>query len=222
MKTLQEPSGGLNAHGLRDAVIHAAIGAVFGMALLYTVVLERDREIGFLRGEYFAAHGLAQQASDTAEKSVDLAISLAAELTDAKREQTIERLTRYVAGVNPRVPASRIARALVVSAETHGLDVTWWAAQIEQESHFDSRAVSRAGAVGLAQIMPATARALGLDWSQRFHIEANLHAGARYMAQHLQSFKSIARAQHRYSGGEPGYAEQIRNRRMRIKAIARI
>ena len=211
-----------NKHGLRDAVIHAAIGAVFGMALLYTVVLERDREIGFLRGEYFAAHGLAQQASDTAEKSVDLAISLAAELADAKREQTIDRLTRYVAGVNPRVPASRIARALVVSAEAHGLDVTWWAAQIEQESHFDPYAISRAGAAGLAQIMPATARSLGLDWSQRFHIEASLEAGARYMSRHLQAFRSVARAQHRYSGGESGYVEQIRNRRARIKAIARI
>jgi len=153
---------------MRDALIHAVIGAAFGMAAVYVTVMERDREINFLRGEYFAAHGLIKQAADTAEKSVDLAISLAAELTDAKREQTIDRLTRYVAGVNPRVPASRIARALVVSAETHGLDVTWWAAQIEQESHFDSRAVSRAGAVGLAQIMPATARALGLDWSQRF------------------------------------------------------
>jgi len=120
---------------MRDALIHAVIGAAFGMAAVYVTVMERDREINFLRGEYFAAHGLIKQAADTAEKSVDLAISLAAELTDAKREQTIERLTRYVAGVNPRVPASRIARALVVSAETHGLDVTWWAAQIEQESH---------------------------------------------------------------------------------------
>jgi len=52
-------------------------------------------------------------------------------------------------------------------------------AVIHAESAFDSNAVSRAGAMGLMQLMPATARELGV--LDPFRAEQNVLGGARYL-----------------------------------------
>jgi membrane-bound lytic murein transglycosylase F len=52
-------------------------------------------------------------------------------------------------------------------------------AQMYEESRFDPEVVSFAGAVGLMQLMPRTARAFGFD---ALHVpETNIHAGTRYL-----------------------------------------
>jgi soluble lytic murein transglycosylase-like protein len=77
-------------------------------------------------------------------------------------------------------------RALVVSAAATcpGLSPTLLAAQIEQESGWDSRASSRVGAQGIAQFMPAIWKAYGVDgdgdgvkdvWNPRDAIPAAAH-----------------------------------------------
>lgn len=55
------------------------------------------------------------------------------------------------------------------------------AAQCYQESTFDPRARSWAGACGLMQIMPGTAAHLGLPMSQMFDPESNIAAAAKYI-----------------------------------------
>jgi len=57
---------------------------------------------------------------------------------------------------------------------------------IRAESNFQVEAVSRAGAQGLMQLMPATARELGV--TQPFDIDQNIDGGARYLRQMLDSF----------------------------------
>jgi len=52
-------------------------------------------------------------------------------------------------------------------------------AVIHAESAFDAAAVSRAGALGLMQLMPATARELGV--LDPFRAEQNVRGGARYL-----------------------------------------
>jgi len=68
------------------------------------------------------------------------------------------------------------------------------AAIIRQESRFTARAVSRAGARGMAQVLPSTgrelARRLGLrawDPSLLFVPDFNLHLGAQFLRQRLRS-----------------------------------
>ena len=64
-------------------------------------------------------------------------------------------------------------------AEKYDFDWRLIAAQIYQESRFDPSAVSRAGARGLMQIMPATALDLGLSNPEA--PEASIHAGIKYL-----------------------------------------
>ena len=65
------------------------------------------------------------------------------------------------------------------------------AAQCYQESCFDPKARSWAGAQGLMQIMPATADHLGLPRTELTHPERNIEAAVRYIAELQQSFSDV-------------------------------
>lgn len=65
------------------------------------------------------------------------------------------------------------------------------AAQCYQESTFDPKALSWAGARGLMQIMPQTADHLGLPRSQMNDPEQNIAAAARYLEELEQTFADI-------------------------------
>ena len=74
-------------------------------------------------------------------------------------------------------------------------------ALVWQESRWRENAVSPVGARGLAQLMPGTARELGVDSSDPF---ANLEGGARYLRQQLDRFDGdLERALAAYNAG-PG------------------
>ena len=90
------------------------------------------------------------------------------------------------------------AAAIDAAAGTHGLDGRLFAALVWTESGFDANAVSWAGAIGLAQLMPGTAAALGVDpWIP----EQNLDGGARYLAAQYTRFGSIELALAAYNAG---------------------
>lgn len=73
-----------------------------------------------------------------------------------------------------------------IIAETHGIRPELFQAQIRQESGFNPRARSNAGARGIAQIMPGTARAWGVN--PRDPIQS-LHAAARNMARYIRTYR---------------------------------
>lgn len=75
-----------------------------------------------------------------------------------------------------------IARA----SEKYGVDPTFIKAIICKESKFNPKAGSGAGAKGLMQMMPATAKALGVK--DRTNPEQNVMAGTKYMAQLLKQY----------------------------------
>ena len=65
------------------------------------------------------------------------------------------------------------------------------AAQCYQESTFDPKARSWAGALGLMQIMPATADMLGLPRDKMYDPESNIAAAAKYLGQLEAKFNDI-------------------------------
>lgn len=73
------------------------------------------------------------------------------------------------------------------SARRYELDALLLAALVEAESSFLPDAVSPVGAVGLTQVMPATARWLGQPGDLK-DPTANLEVGARYLRQLLDRF----------------------------------
>lgn len=82
------------------------------------------------------------------------------------------------------------------------------AAQCYQESTFDPNAQSWAGACGLMQIMPSTARSLGLSMSEIYDPEANIAASAKYISILNEKFRDVPNAMERslfvlasYNGG---------------------
>ncbi|OWV35797.1 lytic transglycosylase domain-containing protein [Mameliella alba] len=91
---------------------------------------------------------------------------------------------------------------------TTGLTVTDWLnlfrANIEIESAYDPSAVSHAGAIGLGQLMPDTARALGVD---PHDVRQNLDGSARYLAQMLAEFGDIQLALAAYNAGPDAVLE---------------
>jgi soluble lytic murein transglycosylase-like protein len=111
------------------------------------------------------------------------------------------------------------------SAQQFGLDPALVRAVIHAESGFNPAARSRAGAVGLMQLMPGTARMMGVtDSATPSH---NIQGGARYLASLLARFKNdISLAAAAYNAGPeavqkyagiPPYAEtQTYVQRVRI------
>lgn len=77
------------------------------------------------------------------------------------------------------------------AAAKHGVSPHLVSAVIRVESCYDKRAVSRSGARGLMQLMPATARDLGVHDS--FDAEQNIEGGVRYLAKMLQRFDADVR-----------------------------
>lgn len=101
------------------------------------------------------------------------------------------------------------------SAQKYGIDPALLKGLIRQESGFNPNARSPAGAVGLTQLMPGTAAALGV--SNPLDPAQSIDGGAKYLAQQLKAFggdprKALAAynagpgAVQRY-GGVPPYAE---------------
>lgn len=80
----------------------------------------------------------------------------------------------------------------------YGLDPDLFIRQIQAESAFRPDAVSSAGAIGLGQLMPATARELGVDPSNPAQ---NLDGAARYMRQQLDTFGNYPMALAAYNAG---------------------
>jgi soluble lytic murein transglycosylase-like protein len=86
------------------------------------------------------------------------------------------------------------------AAGRHGVDASLLAAVASQESGFDSQAVSPAGAQGLMQFMPATARGLGVD---ALDPASAIDGAARYLSSLTQQFGSTQLALAAYNAG-PG------------------
>ena len=90
------------------------------------------------------------------------------------------------------------------AARRHGVPEDLFLRLVNQESRFNPNALSHKGAIGLAQLMPGTARQLGVDPHDPVQ---NLDGGARYLKQQYVKFKSWRLALAAYNAG-PGAVEK--------------
>ncbi len=106
----------------------------------------------------------------------------------------------------PKAPAGKPdTRALIQkAAKTHGLPVHIVESVAAAESGFRTDALSHKGAIGVMQLMPGTARQLGVD---PHDVEQNIDGGTRYLRELLLKYQGdpdqVVKALAAYNAG-PG------------------
>ena len=134
--------------------------------------------------------------------------------------------------VVPRAPSARLLAFFEISpafrsaqphlrdaAREHGIEFELLQALVATESGFDPAAVSPKGAIGLMQVMPATAERYGVTGDRRQPLEkkltdprTNIRAGARYLRDLIRMFPGrIELALAAYNAGE-GAVQRAGNR----------
>ena len=90
------------------------------------------------------------------------------------------------------------------AARRHGVPEDLFLRLVQQESNWNPKARSHKGAIGLAQLMPGTARYLKVDPNVPAE---NLDGGARYLKEQYRKFRSWRLALAAYNAG-PGAVEK--------------
>ena len=95
---------------------------------------------------------------------------------------------------------AEVCRKLESEAALNGIPPGFFARLIWKESRFDHRALSPAGAQGIAQFMPGTAKLRGL--TDPWNWELALEASARYLAELGKTYGNLGLAAAAYNAGE--------------------
>ncbi len=118
----------------------------------------------------------------------------------SSRESGYSGISRIDTG-SMKVNRQRFSKMISVTAKNTGIHPELLHAVIRAESAYDPKALSKAGAQGLMQLMPATARRYGVNNS--WDPIANLDGGARYLSDLLEMFDdNIVLALAAYNAGE--------------------
>lgn len=120
-------------------------------------------------------------------------------LPDSTKITTPTRIPRYTGAYKGKYKPMAEA-----AARKYGVPTDLFNRLVQQESAWNPRARSRVGAIGLAQLMPATARGLGVNPHDP---KQNLEGGARYLKQQYRKFGSWRLALAAYNAG-PGAVQK--------------
>ncbi len=104
-------------------------------------------------------------------------------------------IARYTSEPDPEptveaTPTKTTGQIVSEASEKHGVDADFIQSVIRQESSGNAKAVSKAGARGLMQLMPGTALQLGVKDS--FSPEQNVHGGTQYLKELLERYNGDA------------------------------
>jgi len=133
--------------------------------------------------------------------------------------QIYDPYKRAIARFNPRLTAQQldtITKSVLAFSERYGVDPRLVVALILVESGFKPTATSPKGAMGLGQLMPGTARGLGVG--NAYDPVQNVEASIRLIRGHLDKYGNLALALSAYNagggavrkyGGIPPYRETV-------------
>jgi len=161
------------------------------------------------------------RAADSVPSSLLTPAADAGKVSVVRVDRRTGKLVRTVSGGESRPklatiapPPAQIQQLVEKSAKAHNVDPLLVQSVIQVESNYNHYAISPKGAEGLMQLMPGTARMLGV--SNSFDPAENIEAGVKYL-RYLQSvyqddrlalaaYNAGPKAVDRYKGAPP-YAE---------------
>ena len=134
-------------------------------------------------------------------------------INEAKAVEAIENeigpnarkiVRRYVGGGNAGYSNDTELDSVILEAsKTYGVNPEYVAAMAKIESGYNQDAVSEAGAIGIMQLMPDTAEALGVDPNDK---KDNINGGAKYLAHLIGKYgdteEGLRKAVMAYNAGE--------------------
>jgi soluble lytic murein transglycosylase-like protein len=150
---------------------------------------------------------ISQRALDTAQRMIAVGSGrdAAADYLDAQYRLVVAARNAQRKPSRPTRYASTAYDALIARyASLHRVEAAVVRAIMQTESAFNPEARSHAGAIGLMQLMPSTARELGVN---PFVPEQNIEGGVRYFSQLLRMFGGVELALVAYNAG-PGFAQR--------------
>lgn len=105
--------------------------------------------------------------------------------------------------VLPRITdKNRIKNLIILKARNNQIDPNLLMAIAKVESDFNPNALSNAGAIGLMQVKPETAKRFGIDKNSLYDPELNLEASIRYIKFLMRRFHKKSLVIASYYGGE--------------------
>ncbi len=101
------------------------------------------------------------------------------------------QLKSHIDWHNAKLYLSQYRQAIAIAAQRHNVEPAFIRAIIHAESHFDVNAISKQGAQGLMQLMPNTAKALGVN--NAFVARQNINGGVKHLSTLLKKYQGDKR-----------------------------